>query len=526
MRRLFWVVGALALGALLLAGVAWLVRPAQAQEVPPGGEPGSGQIDPPVVKEEDPAGQPDQGTPTRTPTRSPTRTPTWTHTRTPTPIVSCNFYTYGARDVPRVVPDGGIITSTITVNTGPATILNPRVLNVIITASIPSDLNVTLISPSGTRVQLFFSICGNNPWNAGNTGFSLSSYAPTAIGSTCPPGNAAYQPVGSLFTLNFQPSYGDWKLEVRDNVPNGAIATLGAWTLFLDSNCTPTVTPTRTVTRTPTPTKTPCPLCTATPTRTPTRTPTHTPTCGPVGPTPTHCALTFVDVPTSNPFYSFVRCLVCRQIISGYQCGGPGEPCPGQYFRPNATITRGQLAKIVASSANYTNPIPSRQQSFADVPPSQPFWLWIERTYAYGVVNGYDCGGLGEPCDAIARPYFRPGANATRGQIAKIVVTAAGFLDPVPSNRQTFTDIPLSHPFWLFIERLSGRGIVSGYTCGGVGEPCDPQNRPYFRAGANTTRGQLAKIASTSFFPGCNPRVEAGAPKRVAQAVVVPYCGR
>ncbi len=56
---------------------------------------------------------------------------------------------------------------------------------------------------------------------------------------------------------------------------------------------------------------------------------------------------TFNDVPAGSAFYTFVETAYCHQIISGYACGAPGEPCPGLYFRPGNTATRGQIAKIV-----------------------------------------------------------------------------------------------------------------------------------------------------------------------------------
>jgi hypothetical protein len=213
-----------------------------------------------------------------------------------------------------------------------------------------------------------------------------------------------------------------------------------------------------------------------------------------------------VDVPTSNTFYSYIRCLACLGITSGYPCGGPGEPCPGQYFRPNNNITRGQLTKIVSSSVRYSQPIASTQQSFADVPINSTFWLWIERAYAYGILSGYPCGSVPfEPCDAIGRPYFRPNANATRGQISKIVASAAGFTEPV--SQQSYQDVPPTDTFYAYIQRLSNRAIISGYPCGSPGEPCvPPANLPYFRPNNDTTRGQMSKIGANAFFPGCNPR--------------------
>ncbi len=59
----------------------------------------------------------------------------------------------------------------------------------------------------------------------------------------------------------------------------------------------------------------------------------------------------FQDVPDSNPFAPFINALKIDNIIGGYLCGGPGEPCvpPANlpYFRPNVTVTRAQMSKFV-----------------------------------------------------------------------------------------------------------------------------------------------------------------------------------
>ena len=210
--------------------------------------------------------------------------------------------------------------------------------------------------------------------------------------------------------------------------------------------------------------------------------------------TSTPCAIQFTDVDQNNPFYAFIRCLACRQIVSGYADGT---------FRWGNDVTRSQLAKIIAGAANLQNSIPSTQQTFSDVPTSNTFWVFIERLSAIGAINGYACGGPGEPCDPQQRPYFRWEARATRGQISKITAVTAGWNGAMPTTQQTFTDVPPNHPFWTWIEELASRQIIAGYACGGAGEPCDPQQRPYFRGGANATRGQMSKIAASAFFPNC-----------------------
>ncbi len=246
-----------------------------------------------------------------------------------------------------------------------------------------------------------------------------------------------------------------------------------------------------------------------TPTATPPAPPTNTVTPGAATstvtatPQPTTCAISFNDVPVGSTFYDYIRCLACRGIVGGYPCGGPGEPCPGNYYRPNNNVTRGQVSKIVSESAGFNDVVPSTQQTFEDVPPGSTFALWIERLSVRGIIGGYPCGGPFEPCvSPTNRPYFRPNNNVTRGQLSKITSGAAGWTE-TPTG-QTFEDVAVGSTFYVYIERMAARGIITGYPCGGPFEPCvAPANRPYFRPNNNATRGQMAKIAASAFFPNC-----------------------
>jgi hypothetical protein len=217
---------------------------------------------------------------------------------------------------------------------------------------------------------------------------------------------------------------------------------------------------------------------------------------------------TFADVPATATFYPFVETGYSHGLINGYPCGlDPLEPCDGQsrpYFRPNNPITRGQLSKVIALARAYPLGYPPAP-TFEDVPATDTFYLYIEALARSGLLLGYPCGGAGEPCVPPGnRPYFRWQNSATRGQISKITAVTAGWNGPIPTTQQTFEDVTPTNPFWVWIEELAGRGIISGYNCGGPGEPCNPPgNRPYFRWGANATRGQMSKIAASSFFPNC-----------------------
>jgi hypothetical protein len=221
----------------------------------------------------------------------------------------------------------------------------------------------------------------------------------------------------------------------------------------------------------------------------------------------------FEDVPVTNTFYPFVRCLACKGIVSGYPCGGDFEPCNANedpYFRPNNYVTRGQLSKIVSQSAGFNEPVPATQQTFEDVPYGSTFWEFVERLYSRGVIGGYQCGvDPNEPCvPPEDRPYFRPDTGATRGQLTKIVSESAGYTDVIPDTQQTFADVAPNSTFWVYIERLLSHNpdVMSGYPCGQVpSEPCDSESRPYFRPNNPLTRGQTSKIVANTFFPDCNP---------------------
>jgi len=119
---------------------------------------------------------------------------------------------------------------------------------------------------------------------------------------------------------------------------------------------------------------------------------------------------TFSDVPATDTFYSYIETAYHHGIISGYTCGtGCLE------FRPTNNVTRGQVSKIVVLAqqwAIYTPPNPT----FSDVPTSDPFYTYIETAYSHAIISGYICGP--------ACLEFRPGNNATRGQICKIVYLA------------------------------------------------------------------------------------------------------
>jgi subtilisin family serine protease len=251
---------------------------------------------------------------------------------------------------------------------------------------------------------------------------------------------------------------------------------------------------------------------------TPTPMPSSTSTVVP-SPTAIACTIEFSDVPAGSTFHPFVKCLACKGVLGGY---------PDGTFRPGNPVTRGQIAKIVSNAAGFNEEVSG--QTYSDVPPSDSpssFYPFIERLSSRNIIGGYPCGSdidgdgdIDEECDDVSRAFFRPGNTATRAQLSKIVSNAAGFTNMV--SGQSFADVPPStepSSFYVFIERLAQRNVMGGYPCGSPGEPCTSGNRPYFRPGANVTRGQAAKIVANTFFPNCNTTIPAPSATATMQPV-------
>jgi hypothetical protein len=185
-----------------------------------------------------------------------------------------------------------------------------------------------------------------------------------------------------------------------------------------------------------------------------TNTPTYTPTN-----TFTPCPITFTDAHPTDYFYNAVAYLFCHGVISGYA---------DNTFRPYNNTTRSQLTKIVVLAEGWPLDCP-QPGHFTDVPPTDPFFCYVETAYSHSIISGYSDG------------TFRPGNNVTRGQLCKIVVLAEGWSEGC-SPPGHFSDVPPTDPFFCFVETAYSHATISGYADG------------TFRLGNPTTRGQISKI--------------------------------
>jgi hypothetical protein len=115
----------------------------------------------------------------------------------------------------------------------------------------------------------------------------------------------------------------------------------------------------------------------------------------------------FTDVPPQNPYSNFIDRMAVLQITQGCSASPP-------LYCPGSSVTREQMAAFIIRALHAPGyvPPPPASQRFTDVPPSNPFYAYIEEMAVRGITLG--CGG-GNYC---------PGQAVTRAQMAAFLVRA------------------------------------------------------------------------------------------------------
>ena len=137
---------------------------------------------------------------------------------------------------PTNVPDVGTIESTNVV-TGVGQPIGKVAVSLWMNAPIDSDMNVSLIAPNGTLVDL-------SSGNGGGANFGLAcapdasrttfdDSAATSITAGSPPYVGTFRPEGLLSSVLTSPMNGNWRLRVNDGFVSGTPDTLRCWSLML-----------------------------------------------------------------------------------------------------------------------------------------------------------------------------------------------------------------------------------------------------------------------------------------------------
>ncbi|MDB4894446.1 MAG: family serine peptidase [Firmicutes bacterium] len=174
------------------------------------------------------------------------------------------------------------------------------------------------------------------------------------------------------------------------------------------------------------------------------------------------CGARFPDVAADHPSCDAVEQLAARQILVGNPDGS---------FRPNAAVTRAEVAKMMVLNLGL-KPDPQGRVPFAD---SARHWAaqsgYLQAAVSAGIINGFPDG------------TFQPDLPVTRGQLAKMVAAAAG-LKQEPGA--AYSDIRSTDWFagWAGSARKADLIGAGGYHSLWQGAE--------FRGAAPATRGETA----------------------------------
>jgi hypothetical protein len=176
----------------------------------------------------------------------------------------------------------------------------------------------------------------------------------------------------------------------------------------------------------------------------------------------------FTDVTETHLFYNEIGKLSARGVTVG--CGG-GNYCP------DSPVTREQMAAFIIRAMGDFNPPQPASQRFADVPPTNQFYAFIELLAVRQITVG--CGGAN----------YCPSQNVTREQMAAFIIRALGEYNPPVPDMQRFNDVPPSNPFYAFIDRMAVKVITLG--CSAM--------PPLYCPSETVTRGQMAAFLVRAF---------------------------
>lgn len=156
----------------------------------------------------------------------------------------------------------------------------------------------------------------------------------------------------------------------------------------------------------------------------------------------------FADVSTSHGSYEEINYLVDLGVIKGYTENGK------TIFKPNAPVTRGQVAKMVVE-ATGNKPLVVQKSSFSDVQVGTELSGYVERAIELGYFSAYSQGKFG------------PNVPLTRDEMSKVLVSAFK-LDAEEFGKLTvpFTDIKPTHAYYKYIAAIYYSGITKGDTTG------------------------------------------------------------
>jgi hypothetical protein len=180
----------------------------------------------------------------------------------------------------------------------------------------------------------------------------------------------------------------------------------------------------------------------------------------------------FNDVTTSAPYFDYISLMSSYGITAGCSASPP-------LYCPTVQVTRAQMAVFIVAAINRQMGVPLASPTtafFQDVLNTSPYFPFVQSIRQAGITGG---------CSA-SPPLYCPDSNITQGQMAVFMITGWMLENGLSTFTYTttpyFTDVPVSHPFFRFIQKMRDLGFWTGCT---ATQYCES---------SNVTRGEMAPL--------------------------------
>ncbi len=146
----------------------------------------------------------------------------------------------------------------------------------------------------------------------------------------------------------------------------------------------------------------------------------------------------FTDLSFTHANYAAIRYLKYKNIIGGY---------PDKSFRPQITVNRAELLKILVGAKKITPTLAQYSSCFPDVN-QEWFAPYVCYAKATGWIAGYPDG------------KFRPDQPVNKAEAIKILVNSQGYSLPASIDQPPYADVAMNQWYTPFIKTAKDKGLL------------------------------------------------------------------
>jgi hypothetical protein len=161
---------------------------------------------------------------------------------------------------------------------------------------------------------------------------------------------------------------------------------------------------------------------------------------------------TFNDVSSAAPYFDYISLLHNYGITAGCSASPP-------LYCPDVPVTRAQMSVFIVAALDRAMGVPlsfTPVPYFADMPLSSIYFPFVQRIHDEGITAG---------C-SVNPALFCSDSSITQGEMAVFMIVGWMLENNFNSFTYTttpyFTDVPVNHPFFKFVQKMRDLGFWTG----------------------------------------------------------------